>query len=287
MRTKDRSLAEPPCKNGSFLVAIDNNAQVGKPSMKLNTEAAAAQDLDQLLGQVATEFFERLARGETPDIDEYAQRHPEISQLIRQALPALQIVSDSMADASSGAQTLGEKYEKRLGDFHILHELGRGGMGIVYEAEQISMGGRKVALKVLPFAAMVDEKRLQRFRNEVRAAASLDHPNIVSVYSVGEERGVHFYAMQLIRGQSLAAVIDQLRELRQQQHPLSASSLSDVMSASANGQPRQPATTRLNYSDRGNSGVRLGFRFSRHNVGRQMLVWQVLIIYSSRRESYQ
>ena len=110
-------------------------------------------------------------------------------------------------------------------------------MGVVYEAEQISMGGRKVALKVLPFAAMVDEKRLQRFRNEVRAAASLDHPNIVSVYSVGEERGVHFYAMQLIRGQSLAAVIDQLRELRRQQNPLSASSLSDVMSASANGQP--------------------------------------------------
>ena len=157
--------------------------------MKLNTEAATAQDLDQLLGQVATEFFERLARGETPDIDEYVQRYPEIAQLIRQALPALQMVSDSMAEVSGSPQLLGsvsEKYEKRLGDFRILHELGRGGMGVVYEAEQISMGGRKVALKVLPFAAMVDEKRLQRFRNEVRAAASLDHPNIVSVYSVGK-----------------------------------------------------------------------------------------------------
>ena len=75
--------------------------------MKLKTEAAAAQDLDQLLGQVATEFFERLARGETPDIDEYAQRHPEIAQLIRQALPALQVVSDSMADFSGSPQPLG------------------------------------------------------------------------------------------------------------------------------------------------------------------------------------
>ena len=127
--------------------------------MKLNTEAATAQDLDQLLGQVATEFFERLARGETLDIEEYVQRYPEIAQLIRQALPALQMVSDSMAEVSGSPQLLGsvsEKYEKRLGDFRILQELGRGGMGVVYEAEQISMGGRKVALKVLPFAAMVD-----------------------------------------------------------------------------------------------------------------------------------
>ena len=173
----------------------------------MNVHAAASQDLDLLLGQVATEFFERLSRGEAPQVDEYVQRHPEIAEMIRHALPALQMVSDSIADASSNAPSLGEKHEKRLGDFHILHELGRGGMGIVYEAEQISMGRRKVALKVLPFAAMVDEKRLQRFRNEIRAAASLDHPNIVSVYSVGEERGVHFYAMQLIRGQNLAALM--------------------------------------------------------------------------------
>ena len=208
----------------------------------MNVHAAASQDLDLLLGQVATEFFERLSRGEAPQVDEYVQRHPEIAEMIRHALPALQMVSDSIADASSSAPSLGEKHEKRLGDFHILHELGRGGMGIVYEAEQISMGRRKVALKVLPFAAMVDEKRLQRFRNEIRAAASLDHPNIVSVYSVGEERGVHFYAMQLIRGQNLAALINQLRELRQQQNPLSGSSLKDVLSASVSIPPASGGT---------------------------------------------
>ena len=73
---------------------------------------------------------------------------------------------------------------KTLGDFRLIRELGRGGMGTVYEAEQLSMG-RHVALKVLPFAALVDDKSLQRFRNEVRAAAALDHPHIVSVYSVG------------------------------------------------------------------------------------------------------
>jgi serine/threonine protein kinase len=97
-----------------------------------------------------------------------------------------------------------------LGDFRILRELGRGGMGVVYEAEQLSLG-RRVALKVLPFAAMLDRQQLARFKNEARAAATLDHPNIVAIHSVGCERGVHYYAMQLIEGQSLAQVVAQLK----------------------------------------------------------------------------
>jgi WD40 repeat protein/serine/threonine protein kinase len=98
-----------------------------------------------------------------------------------------------------------------LGDFRIVRELGRGGMGIVYEAEQLSLG-RRVALKILPFAALLDPRQLQRFQNEARAAASLEHPNIVSVYGVGVERGVHYYAMRCIHGQNLAQVIQQLRQ---------------------------------------------------------------------------
>src|SRR5207244_7957772 len=94
----------------------------------------------------------------------------------------------------------------RLGDFRILREIGRGGMGVVYEAEQISLS-RRVALKVLPFAATMDPRQLQRFQNEARAAASLEHPHIVPVYGVGCERGVYFYAMKFINGQSLAGLI--------------------------------------------------------------------------------
>jgi WD40 repeat protein/serine/threonine protein kinase len=98
----------------------------------------------------------------------------------------------------------------RLGDYQIVRELGRGGMGIVYEAEQISLR-RRVALKVLPFAATLDTKQLQRFKTEAQAAAHLQHQNIVPVYAVGCDRGVHYYAMQFIDGQSLAALIRELR----------------------------------------------------------------------------
>jgi serine/threonine protein kinase len=97
-----------------------------------------------------------------------------------------------------------------LGDFRIIREIGRGGMGIVYEAEQISLR-RRVALKTLPFAAALGDHQLQRFQNEARAVALLKNPNIVSVYSVGFDRGVHYYAMELIAGRSLAEVIEQLR----------------------------------------------------------------------------
>jgi serine/threonine protein kinase len=83
-------------------------------------------------------------------------------------------------------------------------------MGVVYEAEQISIG-RRVALKVLPFAAMLDKQQLARFKNEARAAGTLDHPNIVAIHSVGCERGVHYYAMQLIEGRSLAQIIAEMK----------------------------------------------------------------------------
>ncbi len=99
-----------------------------------------------------------------------------------------------------------------LGDYRILREVGRGGMGVVYEAEQVSLG-RRVALKVLPLAAAMDAKQLQRFQLEAHAAACLHHSNIVPVHTVGCERGVPFYAMQFIEGRSLAQLIAELRRL--------------------------------------------------------------------------
>src|SRR5215470_7956275 len=100
---------------------------------------------------------------------------------------------------------------KRLGDFEIVREVGRGGMGVVYEARQVSLN-RKVALKVLSGGLGLSPKAVPRFRREAEAAAKLHHTNIVPVYATGEENGTHFYAMELIDGPSLDHVIRQLRD---------------------------------------------------------------------------
>ena len=102
---------------------------------------------------------------------------------------------------------------RQIGDYRILREIGRGGMGVVYEAEQISLG-RRVALKVLPRHVSSDRMIQERFRREARAAARLHHTNIVPVYEVGQDGDVRFYAMQFIQGQGLDAVITELRRLR-------------------------------------------------------------------------
>jgi formylglycine-generating enzyme required for sulfatase activity/tRNA A-37 threonylcarbamoyl transferase component Bud32 len=100
-----------------------------------------------------------------------------------------------------------------LGDFRILREIGRGGMGVVYEAEQVSLG-RHVALKVLPKDPSRDERTKRRFEREARSAARLHHTNIVPVFGVGEDAGRLYYVMQYIQGQALDDVLLELRRLR-------------------------------------------------------------------------
>ena len=99
----------------------------------------------------------------------------------------------------------------RLGDFEIVRELGRGGMGVVYEARQVSLN-RRVALKVLSGGLGLTGKAVERFRREAEAAAKLHHTNIVPVYATGEQDGTHYYAMELIDGPSLDQVIQQMRQ---------------------------------------------------------------------------
>jgi eukaryotic-like serine/threonine-protein kinase len=116
------------------------------------------------------------------------------------------------ASKSDVVLTLAEEFLhlKQLGDFRIIREIGRGGMGVVYEAEQVSLG-RKVALKVLPQQALAGSSNLQRFRLEARAAARLHYTNIVPVFGVGEQNGLHYYAMQFIAGEGLDVVFSKLR----------------------------------------------------------------------------
>ena len=114
------------------------------------------------------------------------------------------------ASSGKGEPDVGapESQADQLGDFRLLREIGRGGMGVVYEAEQVSLG-RRVALKVLPPIVGLDPNRKARFEREARAAAKLHHTNIVQVFGVGEHNGQPYYVMQLIQGRGLDAVLTQ------------------------------------------------------------------------------
>jgi eukaryotic-like serine/threonine-protein kinase len=162
---------------------------------------------------VVQEYMSELDSGRAPDRRSYLNRYPELAAAISQCLDGLELVraAGPRSSGSTSRAAIPEVTPQALGDFQIIRELGRGGMGVVYEAVQLSLG-RRVALKVLPFAATFDARQLQRFKNEAQAAALLHHTNIVPIYAVGCERGVHFYAMQLIEGHSLALLIGELRE---------------------------------------------------------------------------
>jgi serine/threonine protein kinase len=168
---------------------------------------------DPRLLEAAREYLAELEAGRVPDRQAYLTRHPELAAELAECLDGVELAHAAAQVMEPAAPVATEFPAQTLGDFHLLHEVGRGGMGVVYEAVQLSLG-RRVALKVLPFAAALDARQLQRFRTEAQAAAGLHHSNIVPVHAVGCERGVHFYAMQLIDGRPLDAVIEELRGSR-------------------------------------------------------------------------
>ncbi|MFQ5731079.1 MAG: protein kinase [Planctomycetaceae bacterium] len=170
---------------------------------------------------LADEFVSRYRNGERPSIDEYVRREPELAEQIRRtfgALVAMENLAPGETDSfgrkpDSADDVVPASHPERLGDYRIIREIGRGGMGVVYEAEQLSLG-RHVALKVLPKQALFDSQQRKRFEREARAAARLHHTNIVPVFGVGQEDGVHYYVMQFIQGLGLDAVLVELRDIR-------------------------------------------------------------------------
>ncbi|MCY2992747.1 MAG: tetratricopeptide repeat protein [Planctomycetota bacterium] len=187
----------------------------------LSAEPSAIRGLTPEQKEHLTEILDRylsaLENGVPPPPEEILAQHPDLAGPLRLYLDRL----DALHDVAAGfvgpaslvpAGTAPHQDEgKRLGDYVLLREIGHGGMGVVYEARQVSLD-RRVALKVLPFAAVLDSKQTARFKIEAQAAAQLHHPNIVSVFAIGVERGVHYYAMQYIDGQPLDLAIRQLRE---------------------------------------------------------------------------
>jgi serine/threonine protein kinase len=159
---------------------------------------------------LAEEFADRLRRGEHPSVSDYAAAHPTHADQLRDLLPAVAQMEYLKRFRRAAGLDPNPQLPDRFGDFRIVRELGRGGMGVVFEAMQESLG-RPVALKVLATHAQLDDRRRERFVREAHAAARLHHTNIVPVFGVGEQDGIPYYVMQLIRGQGLNAIIHQWR----------------------------------------------------------------------------
>lgn len=167
---------------------------------------------------LAEHYAEQLRAGETPSIEDYCLQHPEHADLIRAVFPSVAATERVSRHQDQQRQSLqaspfpAGRRPDMIGDFQILREVGRGGMGVVYEALQMSLK-RRVALKVVNQLLADSARQLQRFRREAESAARLHHSNIVPVFGFGEDRGVYFYAMQLIEGATLAEIVATIREL--------------------------------------------------------------------------
>ena len=160
--------------------------------------------LDEILG----DWQERRDQGDLVDPEEVIQAHPDLADELRARFAALHIVEQAYAEAAADA---GEA-PQQIGEYRIVRELGRGGMGVVYEAEQTSMG-RRVALKVLFPSIVARPDAVRRFRREAQTAGRIHHTNILPVYALGREGGTWYYAMELVRGSSLDRIVRELRRL--------------------------------------------------------------------------
>lgn len=156
----------------------------------------------------ALEFYlSELEAGRVPNRSALLAEYAEVAGPLADCLDGLEFLRTAARPADEPTPI---HQPERLGDFRLIRAIGRGGMGVVYEAEQLSLG-RRVAVKTLPLAAGLQPTDLRRFRHEARTAALLSHPHIVPIYAVGEDRGVHYFAMRLIEGRSLAELIERRR----------------------------------------------------------------------------
>lgn len=176
----------------------------------LMDDEATAVDL------IYSEFFFKAGTPHEIEPRQFIERFPQFERQLSLQFEVYEAIesprrsaaeTDSMSrhrDSTDPSPTATDPAPRQIGDYVVEREIGRGGMGIVYAARQQSLD-RRVALKVLPFAATLDDRQLERFKNESQAAALLQHPHIVPVHAVGCEDGIHFFAMQLIDGQPLSA----------------------------------------------------------------------------------
>jgi serine/threonine protein kinase/tetratricopeptide (TPR) repeat protein len=203
-------------KSAEAGVSGPHRSTAGSPSVSVEA-ADGSLDLDHLdpaLLEMVEVFTERTLAGETVDVDQLVAGHPDWADAFRRLLPTLRGLA-ALDPAAGGADRPGDsgpEEGKVFGDFRIVREIGRGGMGVVYEAVQLAIG-RRVALKVLSMAAALDSRALKRFQLEAQVAGLLQHPRIVPVHAVGVVDKVPYIALQYVEGGSLSGLIAELRGL--------------------------------------------------------------------------
>ena len=163
---------------------------------------------DDRLDKIFARWHEDQLAGKDIDPSEVIRDYPDIAESLRARFQAVELIDRAFNELRQDAGGT----PRRLGEYEVLREIGRGGMGVVYEAYQTSMA-RNVALKVLSPAITSTKRAVKRFQREARAAGRLQHTNIVPVHTIGEEQGLWFYSMELIRGRALHHVIDDIRKL--------------------------------------------------------------------------
>ena len=204
------------------MIARRNPQNISSSSCQI---ADLNHDQQQRLTDVLDDYLKGLEEGEPVDVQKVLRQNADIADTLRDYLATL----NSLRGIAPGFQSHGDLeplvsgdsgdsvHSLQLGEYTIIGEVGRGGMGIVYEAQHDALN-RRVALKILPIASMLDSRQIARFKNESNAAAQLQHPHIVPIYSVGMERGIHYYAMQFIEGENIESAIATANESGQQDH---------------------------------------------------------------------
>jgi serine/threonine protein kinase len=180
----------------------------------LPTKVDGAEPARDPVEKLASDYLDAFRRGETPTMEEYIARHPHLAEQIRELFPLIAALEDwkSERETTVTRGAMPDKFNiRQLGDCRIVREIGRGGMGVVFEAVQSPIG-RQVAVKLLPWKSPGQSRWRERFQVEARTAAALRHPHIVPIYSFGEQDGMCFYVMQLIEGVGLNRLIERLRE---------------------------------------------------------------------------
>jgi serine/threonine protein kinase len=175
---------------------------------------SACSSTDEQVTRALENYASLRREGRAPPREEFLEGHRSIAGALAKCLDGLELV-EGAADHFAAARAEATSAEnlappRQLGEYRLIREVGHGGMGVVFEAEQLPLG-RRVAVKILPTAASLDPRHLQRFQVEAQAAALLHHEHIVPIFGIGSDSGVHYYAMQYIDGRSLLEVIAELR----------------------------------------------------------------------------